>query len=78
MGREQVSDDLVTRLGDLAARFGKCRDASLCIDAADEIKRLRARTAELERKDASRCETGLPCERLTILQRALTNTGETP
>lgn len=41
MGREQVSDDIVKRLGDLAARFGKCRDASLCIDAADEIERLR-------------------------------------
>jgi hypothetical protein len=41
MGREQVSDDLVTRLDDLAARFGKCRDASLCTEAADEIERLR-------------------------------------
>jgi len=69
-----MSDDLVKRLRDAHSFMGD----PLLKEAADEIERLRARTAELERKDASRCETGLPCERLTILQRALTNTGETP
>ena len=69
-----MSDDLVKRLRDAHSFMGD----PLLKEAADEIERLRARTAELERKDASRCETGHPCERLTILQRALTNTGETP
>ena len=46
-----MSDDLVTRLDDLAARFGRCRDASLCIDAADEIKRLREALVKIAQHD---------------------------
>ena len=46
-----MSDDLVTRLDDLAARFGRCRDASLCIDAADEIKRLREALEKIAQHD---------------------------
>lgn len=69
-----MSDDLSARLRDAHSFMGD----PLLKEAADEIERLLARTAELERKDASRCETGLPCERLTSMARALSDKGEKP